>query len=109
LTVCQSKNNSSGTGRTFEEPINILSRNVDHYQSTLRNIPEDLNSHFIMAEVKSRKTFLAVPAIKAYEGVQVYLQTQILILAISWLGTPLHALSALPGRGGGGRGGTLQK
>ena len=23
----------------------ILSRNVDHYQSTLRNIPEDLNSH----------------------------------------------------------------
>jgi len=36
-----------------------------------------------MAEVKSRKTFLAVPAIKAYEGVQVYLQTQILILAIS--------------------------
>jgi hypothetical protein len=51
---------------------------------------------YIMAEVKSRKTFLAVPATKVYVGVQVYLETQILILAISGLGTQLHVLSALP-------------
>jgi hypothetical protein len=55
-----------------------------------------------MAEVKSRKTFLAFPAINVYVGVQVYFQTQILILAVSGLGIQLHALtlSASPGVGG---------
>ena len=101
MTVSQSKNNSSGTGTPFEDPTNILSRNVDQYQLTLHNISEYLKYNLHNSGGQITKTFLAFQPIKAKVGVQVCIQTLILILAINGLSSPLHALSALPRERGG--------